>query len=436
MTDQPPSAPDHLPRLLFATAVQAVTPATTIPPVLSATDTRGRLVVLGLGKAAAAMARSVTDQWQGPVSGIVVTRHGYAGAPIPGIQLIEAGHPVPDQGSVDGALALMQAAESAQAGDTVMFLVSGGGSALAALPAHGIGLAEKQAVTRALLASGAGIGDINTIRKHLSRFKGGRLARAAWPARLITLAISDVPGDDPSVIASGPTVADPSTYADARAILDRFHIDPGPAITAILTAEADESPKPGDSRLAQSAYHLVARPRDALDAASALLTAQGYEVVDLGDRVEGEARDIAAAHARMALDRAADLAAGQKLAIISGGELTVTLNGNGIANGLGGRNREYLLAMAMELNRHPAIQVVAGGTDGADGTPRNDGTDVAGAVIGPWTLDALTQAGIDPAAALSAHDAGSAFSRIGADIITGGTGTNVSDFRAILIQGR
>lgn len=424
----PVSAQDKLllAQRLFSAAVSAVIPATTIPRHLPPADGR-RLIVLGAGKAAVAMARAVTDNWSGPLTGTVVTRHGYGGQ-VPGIDVIEAGHPLPDQGSIDGAQTLMRIATQATAQDTVLMLISGGGSALVAYPADGLGLEEKQGVTRALLACGASIHEINTVRKHLSRIKGGRLARAAYPAKLISLAISDVPGDDPSVIASGPTVPDPSTYTDARAILARYGVALSPVVRACLERAADESPKDGNPVFAQAEYHLVARPRDALDAAASVATGAGYRVLDLGDRVEGEAQTVARAHAEMIQQT---LARKERVAILSGGETTVTIAPG--SSGRGGRNREYLLTLGMLLNGHPDIVAVAGGTDGADGMPRADGIDVAGAVIGPDFSQALRDAGIDPAAALAQHDSGTVFTRLGTEIITGGTDTNVSDFRAILI---
>jgi hydroxypyruvate reductase len=307
--------------------------------------------------------------------------------------------------------------------DLVLFLASGGGSALMALPAAGLGLADKQAVTRALLKCGATIGELNCVRKHLSAIKGGRLAAAAAPARLVTLAISDVAGDDPSVIASGPTVPDPTSFADATAILAKYGIVPPPAVARHLAEARDETPKPGDPRLAGAQYHLIARPQRSLDAAAEMARAAGVRPVLLSDRIEGEARDVAADQARLAME----LAAGGDLpaVILSGGETTVTVRGEGS----GGPNTEFVLALALALQGHPQIHALAADTDGIDGTEDN-----AGARCGPATLGRAATAKLDLARHLAHNDSYGAFAALGDLVVTGPTRTNINDFRAILIQ--
>jgi hydroxypyruvate reductase len=408
-------------RRLLDAAIAAAVPEQVLPPFLPPPP-RGRTVVVGAGKAAAAMARAVETHWPGPLSGLVITRHGY-GVACERIEVIEASHPVPDAAGMDAARRILDAMHGLTSADLVLFLASGGGSALMALPAPGLTLADKQAVTRALLKSGATIGELNCVRKHLSAIKGGRLAAAAAPARLVTLAISDVAGDDPSVIASGPTVPDPTTFVDARAILAKYGIVPPPSVARRLAEARDETPKPGDPRLAGAQYRLIARPLQSLDAAAEMARAAGVRPVLLSDRIEGEAREVAADQARLASELAAsgDLPA----VILSGGEATVTVRGEG----LGGPNTEFVLALALVLQGHPQIHALAADTDGIDGTEDN-----AGARCGPATLSRAAAAKLDLAHHLANNDSYGAFAALGDLVVTGPTRTNINDFRTILIQ--
>ena len=421
--------PDFLRRLLAA-ALDAADPAKTLPAHLPPPP-RGRTLVVGAGKAAAKMAKTVEDHWQGALSGLVVTRYGHA-LPCRKIEVVEAAHPVPDEAGVAAAGRILELVRGLRREDLALCLLSGGASALLTLPAPGIALADKQALTRTLLRSGATIGEINTVRKHLSAIKGGRLAAATSPARIASFAISDVPGDDPAVIGSGPTVADPTSFADARRILARYGIAAPPAIAARLAAEADETPKPGDPRLAHASYELIATPRLALDAAAALARASGVTPVILGDAIEGEARLVAQSQAALAQEaaRGALRHAGATLTLpavlLSGGETTVTVKGQG----RGGRNAEFLLALALALAGAPGIHALAADTDGIDGTESN-----AGALIGPQTLARGAAQGLDLAACLARNDAWSAFDALGDLLVTGPTFTNVNDFRAILVLG-
>jgi glycerate 2-kinase len=417
---------------LYRTAVAAAHPANCLTPHLPDPPPTGRLIVLAAGKAAGAMAEVAEAHYldalavpAARLSGVAVTRHGY-GRPTRIVKLMEAGHPVPDAASLTGAERALARAEGAAANDLVLALMSGGASANWVAPVPGVTLAEKQAVNRALLKSGAGIGDINTVRKHLSRIKGGRLARAAFPGSVVTLAISDVPGDDPAVIGSGPTVPDPTTLADARAIAKRYGLVLPESVGRALDDPANESPKPGDSVFNRSSFRLVARPADAFRAADAAIRALGYECLFLGERVEGEAREVAAAHARLARD----LQASRRRAIIlSGGELTVTLAGRG----RGGPNQEYALALAMALEGSPGIAAVAGDTDGTDGGA-GSATDPAGAFVDETTLERARVLGLDPAAFLADNDSTGFFERLGDLLEPGPTYTNVNDFRAILVN--
>ncbi len=422
-----PTAPDRHPRTLlralFDAAVAAAHPRLCVPPHLPPPPAKGRTIVVGAGKAAAAMARAVEDHWHGPLSGLVVTRDGY-GVPCHKIEMIEAAHPVPDERGRAAAGRMLALVRAAKADDLVLCLMSGGASALLVLPAPGIALADKQAATRALLRSGATIHEINCVRKHLSAIKGGRLA-AATPARTLTLAISDVVGDDPSVIGSGPTVPDPSTFADARAILAKYGIEAAPAVRAHLQAGAEESPKPGDPRLARAEYRLVATPTDALAAAAAKARDFGLEPIVLGASLEGEARAVGAEHAALARKIAADAIQKKPAVILSGGELTVTIKGRGS----GGPSTEYLLGMALALKGARGIHALAGDTDGIDGSEDN-----AGAFIGPDTLARARDFALDAAACLAGNDAYSFFRALGNLLVTGPTFTNVNDFRAILIN--
>ncbi len=411
-------------RHLFDTAVATARPENCVPAHLPQPP-KGRLVVTGAGKAAAAMASVVERNWRGPLSGAVVTRYGYE-LPTEQIEVLSAAHPVPDAASEAAARRMIDLATSAGPDDLVLFLLSGGGSALLAAPAPGLTLADKQAVTKALLASGATIGEINCVRRHLSAIKGGRLAALAYPARILILAISDVPGDDPAAIASGPTVADPTSFADARAIIEKYAIAPPPAVAHHLAAASDETPKPGDRRLRSAQFRIIARPAEMLAAAARQAEAADYRAVNLGDALQGEARLVAAEHAALALRRAA---AGDKVAILSGGELTVTVTGTG----RGGPNREYALALALALAGDRRIAAIACDTDGADGAPGSDGGDVAGAMIFPDTLERAAALGLDGEKRLAENDAGGFFETLGDTVVTGPTLTNVNDFRVILV---
>jgi hydroxypyruvate reductase len=419
---------------LFRTAIAAAHPKSCLPPHLPPPPRAGRLVVLAAGKAAGAMIetaeRHYLDQARLPpqqLTGLAVTRHGY-GAPGRRIEVIEAGHPLPDAAGLDAAKRTLALADQAGPDDCVLVLLSGGASANWVAPAAGLAFADKHAVTRALLRSGATIGEINTVRKHLSRLKGGRLALRAARARMLTLAISDVPGDDPAVIGSGPTVPDPTTLADAREIVARHGLDLPDAVMRALSDAANETPKPGDPAFARTEYKLIARPADALCAVEAAARCDGYDCVVLGDSVEGEARDVAAQHARRALALAA---AGGRHVILSGGELTVTMRGHG----RGGPNQEYALAMAMALRGAPGIAALAGDTDGTDGGAGSP-DDPAGAIIDETTIARAAGSGLDPAAFLEDNDSTGFFSRLGDLVSTGPTRTNVNDFRAIVVDTR
>jgi len=416
---------------LFRTAVAAAHPTRCLPPHLPPPPESGRLILLAAGKAAGSMTEVAERHYlaaglaQSRLTGLAVTRRGY-GRPTRIIPVIEVGHPVPDQDGIAATHRVLALAAAATADDLVLALVSGGASANWIAPVRGLGLAEKQAVTQALLRSGASIGEINTVRKHLSRIKGGRLAARASPARLVALAISDVPGDDPAVIGSGATVPDPTTLAEARAIVADHHLDLPEAVTRALADPANESPKPGDAVFASTEFRLVGRPIDALCAAEDAIRGAGYECVTIGDALQGEARDIAAAHARQALDLRS---AGRRAVILSGGELTVTIRGTG----RGGPNQEYALALALALNGRVGVAGLACDTDGTDGgTGRAD--DPAGAFFDPTTLPRAAALGLDPAAFLANNDSTSFFSRLGDLVAPGPTFTNVNDFRAILVD--
>ena len=419
------AAPELLLRRLFDAAIAAAAPAGCVPPHLPARP-RGRTIVVGAGKAAAAMARAVEDHWDGPLAGLVVTRYGY-GVPCRRIEVVEAAHPVPDEAGRRAARRMLDMVGGLTADDLVLCLVSGGGSALLALPAPGLDLAEKQAVNRALLRCGAPIAEMNCLRKHLSAIKGGRLAAAAAPARVVGLIISDVPHDDPAVIASGPTVGDPTTIADAIAILDRYAIAEPASVRAFLERRAEETPKPGDPRLARVENRIVAAPQQALEAAAAVARAAGVVPLILGDSLEGEAREVARVLAGIARQcRRHGQPVPPPCVLLSGGETTVTLRGAG----RGGRNSEFLLALALALDGAAGIHALAADTDGIDGSEDN-----AGAVIGPDTLARAAGLGLGAAACLAAHDAYSVFAGLGDLVVTGPTFTNVNDFRAILVSG-
>ncbi len=416
---------------LLDAAVASAIPDLCIPPSLPEPPEPGRLIVLGAGKAAAAMAEAAEHHYRergllDRVSGVVATRYGF-GRPTDAIEIVEAGHPVPDEGSVAGAQRALELARGAGADDLVLVLLSGGASAIWTAPVAGLNLGRKQDLTRALLACGATISEINCVRRHLSAIKGGRLAAAATPARLITLAISDVPGDLPEAIGSGPTVPDPTTLADAREILDRYRIVPDPAITSALNTAGNETPGPGDGAFDRARFQLVARPADALAAAANACKAEGFDVDVLGDSLEGEARDLARRHAEIAL---AARGRGQRVAILSGGEVTVTLTGGGS----GGPNQEYALALAIALDGADGIVALAADTDGTDGgTGAAD--DPAGAIVEPGTLARAAALNLNPDTFLRNNDSGGFFRALDDLIVTGPTYTNVNDFRAILVGG-
>ena len=412
---------------MFRAAVDAAAPALCVPPHLPPPP-RGRTVVVGAGKAAAAMAQAVEAHWPAdrPLSGLVVTRYGHGVGPLPRIEVVEASHPVPDDAGQRAATRMLELVAGLGADDLVLCLMSGGASALLALPAAGVDLAAKQAVNRALLRSGAGIQDMNCVRKHLSAIKGGRLAAAAAPAEVVTLLISDVPGDDPSVIGSGPTVPDATTLAEARAVLARTGIEAPAAVTAWLANPAAETPKPGDAAFARTRTAMTSTPQAALEAAAAVAVAAGIMPLLLGNAIEGEAAEVARVMAGIAQQCALH---GQPAAapcvLISGGETTVTVRGGG----RGGRNAEFLLALAVALEGRPGIHAIACDTDGIDGTEDN-----AGALLGPDSLARARALGIDARARLADNDGYGFFSALGDLIVTGPTRTNVNDFRAILIR--
>lgn len=406
-------------RRMFDAAVAVADPTRIVPRHLPAPP-RGRTIVVGAGKASAAMARAFERAWPGALSGLVVTRYGHAVA-CQQIEIVEASHPVPDAAGEQAARRMLHLVSGLTADDLVVALISGGGSALLALPAAGLTLADKQAVNRALLACGATIGEMNCVRKHLSGIKGGRLAAAAHPAGVVSLLISDVPGDDPAVIASGPTVADPTTFADAAAILGKFGISAPEAVAAHLRAARDETPKPGDDRLARSEAHVIAAPMASLEAAAAVARVHGVTPVILGDAIEGEARKVAQEMAATALQASAD---GKPCVLLSGGETTVTVQGRG----RGGRNVEFLLALAIAVNGAPGLWALAADTDGIDGIG-----DAAGAIITPDTMARARAMGIDAAALLDDNDGHGFFEALSDGVVTGPTLTNVNDFRAILV---
>jgi glycerate 2-kinase len=426
MTDRRP-----LLRAIFDAAVAAAHPDSALAAHLRAAP-KGRVICLAAGKAAAAMAvaaeRHYLDETgldPSRLSGIATTRHGH-GLPTRRIKVVEAGHPVPDEAGLQGAEDSLRRAEDAGSDDLLLVLLSGGGSANWIAPANGVSLAQKQQVTRALLRSGAPIGEVNTVRKHLSRIKGGRLARAGQRAEIVTLAISDVPHDDPSAIASGPTVPDPTTLADARAIIRKYGLAVDAAVGRALQDPGNESCKPGDPAFARARFELIARPRASLDAAARIAAEAGYAIVDLGADLEGEARNVAADHARLALQARAE---GRRVAILSGGELTVTVRGHG----RGGPNQEYALALAGLLEKTPAISVLAADTDGADGGA-GSAADPAGAMVDAATVAKMASLGLDPRAYLDNNDATAFFAATGDLLLTGPTLTNVNDVRAILVD--
>lgn len=417
-------------RTMFDAAVASADPRVVLAGQLPDRP-KGRVVVVGAGKSAAVMAAAVEAAWPGvPLSGVVVTRYGH-GYPTARIEVLEASHPVPDAAGAAAARRILDAVAGLTADDLVLFLVSGGGSALTTLPAPGLTLDALMAVNRALLASGATIGEMNCIRRHLSAFSGGRLALAAAPARVVTLAISDVPGDDPTAIASGPTVADPTSFADARALVAHHGMDLPAAVVAHLARAGDETPKPGDARLAGADYRFIATPMMALRAAAEAARGLGIAPVILGDALEGEAREVGKVIAGIALSaRAHGQPAAAPCVLLSGGETTVTIGplAPGQGGGRGGRNGECLLGCAVALGEAAGIWALMGDTDGIDGSEAN-----AGALAAPDTLARAAAAGLDARAMLARHDSWGLFSALGDLLVTGPTLTNVNDFRALLV---
>jgi glycerate 2-kinase len=419
---------------LFGAAVAAAHPDSCVAPHLPAPPAGGRLLILAAGKAAGAMAevaeRHYVDQCgmaADRVGGLAVTRHGY-GRPTRFVRLIEAGHPVPDAAGLAATFETLALADGVGPADLVLVLISGGASANWIAPALGLSLSEKQALTRELLASGASISEINTVRKHLSRIKGGRLAERAAPARLVAIGISDVPGNDPTVIGSGPTVPDPTTLADARAIVARYRVVAADAVTRALCDPANETPKPGQSVFAGTSFALATRPAEVFRHAETVVRKAGYDCVLLGTQIEGEARAVAVEHARLARDLKAQ---GRRVVILSGGELTVTVRGSG----RGGPNQEYALALAIALGGTAGVAALAGDTDGTDGgSGKTD--DPAGAFIDATTLARARQLGLDPADFLNDNNSTEFFAKLGDLLEPGPTFTNVNDFRAIIVDSR
>lgn len=408
---------------LFQAALAAADPARVLPGFLPAPP-KGRTIVVGAGKAAASMAKAVEEHWDGPLEGLVVTRYDHAVA-CERIEIIEAAHPVPDAAGREAAGRILELASGLGPDDLLLCLISGGGSALLALPAEGLTLEDKQAISKELLRSGADISEMNCLRKHLSAIKGGRLAAAAHPAKVVSLLISDVPGDDPATIASGPTVPDPTSLVDAKAVLEKYGITPPPAISSHLRKPESESPKPGDKRLSTSTIEMISAPQASLEAAAEVARAAGITPVILGDAIEGEAREVAKVMTGMALQvvRHGQPAAAPCV-LLSGGETTVTLRGKG----RGGRNAEFLLALAVALNGQPGVHAFAGDTDGIDGTEDN-----AGALLFPDSIARAEQQGVSAKARLADNDGYGFFSALDDLVVTKPTLTNVNDFRAILI---
>ena len=410
---------------MFDAAVAAAQPALCLPPHLPPPP-KGRTIVIGAGKASAAMARALEDHWAGPLEGLVVTRYGYE-VPCERIEIVQAAHPVPDAAGIEAAERIRQLVTGLTADDLVIALISGGGSSLLVAPGEGLTLADKQAVNTALLHSGASISEMNCVRRHLSSLKGGRLAAVCHPAQVLTLLISDVPGDDPIDIASGPTVGDPTTCADALAIVERYRISVPPAVRSLLESGAGETIKPGDPRLQGIQTRMITAPQIALEAAAQVARDAGITPYILGDSLEGEARDLGKAMAGITRQVALH---GQPFqtpcVLLSGGEATVTLRGTG----RGGRNVEFLLSLGVALNGLPGVYALAGDTDGVDGAE-----EIAGALLTPDTLARAWALGTNPRSSLDNNDGHGFFQALGDAVVTGPTLTNVNDFRAILIEG-
>ena len=418
------STPHPLLHRLFDAALQAADPYELIAPHLPPPP-KGRTLVLGAGKAAARMAEAVERHWPGQLEGLVVTRYGH-GAPTRRIEVVEAGHPLPDEAGEAAARRMLQLAQALGPDDLAICLVSGGGSALLSLPAPGIGFEEKRAINKVLLRSGAPIGEMNRVRRHLSAIKGGRLALACHPARVVTLVVSDVPGDDPAVVASGPTVPDGSSGADALAILDQYGIAASSAVRTLLADPLLAAPRPDDPRLAGNAVHVIVTAQQSLDAAAEVARAAGYTPLILSASLEGEAREVAMVHAAIARQVVQHgQPARAPCVILSGGETSVTLRGQG----RGGRNAEFLLALALALDGLSGVHALAADTDGIDGSEDN-----AGAWLAPDTLAAALALGLDARARLLDNDGYGFFAAVKQLIVTGPTRTNVNDFRAIVID--
>ncbi|MBU1173790.1 MAG: glycerate kinase [Alphaproteobacteria bacterium] len=411
-------------RRLFDAAIASAQPSICVPKFLPERRPAGRIVVIGAGKASAAMARAVEDHWQGPLEGLVITRYGY-GVPCDRIEIAEAAHPVPDAAGLSAAKRMMDLVSSLGEDDFVLCLISGGGSALMPLPPAGISLEDKKAVNAALLRSGVTIAEMNCLRRHISAIKGGRLAAACHPAKLLTLMISDVPGDDPTAIASGPTVADPTTSRNAIEIVERYRLALPLAVMDLLRSPQSESIKPGDERLAATEARIIAAPQLALEAAAELARTAGIVPYILGDAIQGEAREVGTVMAGIASQVARRNEPFKKpCVLLSGGETTVTLRGDGS----GGRNVEFLLSLAIGLDGSPGVFALAGDTDGVDG-----GEEVAGAVIAPDTLARAGARGLSAKAELANNNSHGFFKALGDQVVTGPTRTNVNDFRAVLV---
>lgn len=409
---------------MYHSAVAAVSAQKCLPDYLPQPPVNGRTLVIGAGKGAAAMAKAVEDHWQGDIGGLVVTRYGH-GADCTRIEVVEAAHPVPDEAGRRAAGRMMEMVQGLTENDLVLCLISGGGSALLALPGEGVTLEQKQAVNKALLKSGATIAEMNCVRKHLSAIKGGRLALACAPARVVTLLISDVPGDNPGVIASGPTLPDPTTCEDALAILRKYRIEVPSSMEQHLSSGAGETPKPGDPRFARNEHHVIASAQQALEAAAHTARAAGITPYILSDDMEGEARDVGMVHAALARQIATrNQPFARPCVLISGGETTVTVRGNG----RGGRNAEFLLSLAVALNGQRGVHAIACDTDGIDGSEDN-----AGALYAPDSVANAERLGLRARAMLDNNDGYGFFSALGDLVVSGPTRTNVNDFRAILI---
>ncbi|HKE41383.1 MAG TPA: glycerate kinase [Casimicrobiaceae bacterium] len=420
------SAPRELLRRMFDAAIDAAQPALCLPAHLPEAP-GGRTLVIGAGKASAAMAKAFEDHWPGPLTGLVVTRYGYA-VPCKRIEIVEAAHPVPDAAGLAAAKRILDLVRGLSADDLVVALISGGGSSLLALPYEGITLEDKQTVNRELLKSGATISEMNCVRRHLSAIKGGRLAAACHPARVVTLLISDVPGDNPMDIASGPTVADPTTCADALEVIRRYGIEVPARVLHVLESGAGETVKPGDPRLKRAEARMIATPQMALEAAVRVAEENGLTTAILGDAIEGEARDVGKVMAGIALQVSRrEQPFATPCVLLSGGETTVTVHGNG----RGGRNVEFLLSLAIALDAEPGVYAIAGDTDGVDGQE-----EIAGAIVTPDTLERGWARGIRPRDSLANNDGHGFFQALGDSVVTGPTLTNVNDFRAVLVTGR